>query len=544
MERETPEIELLFGEEVLDRLSSAEIPDLWNTLVGACPWATTFQRFEFVNTWYNLYQKEYIPVLILESKKDRLTGIFPLALNKKKQLIAAGADQAEYQVWVYHTENCHYFLDRSLHLLWSKIHPSKITLKYLPEGSPMETFSQKHFWRKRSHIKTHRHPVLETFSEKPYVEIRKKNKREKLNRLKRQGDLQFSKITKIDEFTEILDELIIQSDFRKGAVYNHMIFKEDPLRKSFMLALFEKELLHVSTLRLNDEIIASNVGVVGKSWVHLQGINTHSPFYAKHSPGILHFLMLAQDLKAESIKIFDLTPGADTYKSSLASEFKKAFELTIQNPQKIHLDEWKNNFIVKAKKQLESMGFDEASLRKHKSNFLFIKNKWKHLLRQNPGIHLQRVYRDKTHFPNPKFFAINKQIPNGQSINIQKNNLGDLLKYEPNDEPLPMQAFLMDCMKKLEEGQECWTYVDKDKLQILAWFTVNPKNSSIPNDEIKLPLLNGIIQEFYLKNSANPPIKAFLNQLISLKNIDGKELLFYTKDKNIQKILMDLQVPI
>ncbi|WP_186756793.1 GNAT family N-acetyltransferase [Echinicola salinicaeni] len=543
MESSAPEIELLFGEEVLKRLSRSDISELWNPLIDACPWATAFQRLEFVSSWYELYQKEYTPILILETIADKITGIFPLALDKRKHLIGAGADQAEYQVWVYQTTNCQYFLDRSLHMLWNKISPEAIHLKYLPEGIPLETFSQKHFWKKRSQIKVHRHPILSTFSEKPYLEIKKKNKREKLNRLKRQGELQFIKINEWNEFTEILDELIIQSDFRKGAVYNRMLFKVDPLRRDFMMGLFKNRLLHVSLLKLNEEIIASNVGVMGKNWVHLQGINTHSPFYAKHSPGILHFLMLAQDLKAENIEIFDLTPGADTYKSSLASEFKTAYELTIQSPSKVLINEWKNNFIINTKKQLKGIGYNEARLRKIKSHLLFVKNKWKHLLKQGPLLHLQKAYSNKMSKTSVQIIVINNKIKNDTTLNIQKNNLNDLLKYEANHETLPMQAFLMDCMKKFEEGQECWTYVKEGKLQTLAWFTEIPKNSLITADQIKLSNLNGIFQEFYLGNKGNNHIKPFILKLISLKTIEGKELLFYTNNKKIQKILMDIKVP-
>jgi hypothetical protein len=61
--------------------------------------------------------------------------------------------------------------------------------------------------------------------------------------------------------------------------------------------------------------------------VHLQGINSHSPFYSKHSPGILHFLMLGVALAEEGIPVFDLTPGgADGYKAILANRQETAYE--------------------------------------------------------------------------------------------------------------------------------------------------------------------------------------------------------------------------
>jgi hypothetical protein len=63
-------------------------------------------------------------------------------------------------------------------------------------------------------------------------------------------------------FSSIFDELTAQYDFRKAAMYNKAPFRKDPLKKKFLLALFEQQILHVTVLKLNDEIIASNVAAI------------------------------------------------------------------------------------------------------------------------------------------------------------------------------------------------------------------------------------------------------------------------------------------
>src|SRR5687768_18143535 len=59
-----------------------------------------------------------------------------------------------------------------------------------------------------------------------------------------------------------------------------------------------------------------------RSWLHLQGINSFAAAYARYSPGIIHFLLLGKLLAEEGVAVFDLTPGADAYKDTLATDRK------------------------------------------------------------------------------------------------------------------------------------------------------------------------------------------------------------------------------
>ena len=113
--------------------------------------------------------------------------------------------------------------------------------------------------------------------------MKKKNRKEKINRLKRIGDLQFVELSKVSEFEMVIDEMILQNDFRKGALYGKMVFQEEFQRREFLLKMFELGHLHVSLLKLDEKVIASNAGFIGEDVIHLQGINSHSPFFSKYS---------------------------------------------------------------------------------------------------------------------------------------------------------------------------------------------------------------------------------------------------------------------
>jgi hypothetical protein len=58
------EIEMHAGDEVFELLAEKSIQLGWDTLYKLCPWATVFQSRLFVTTWYQIYGKEYEPILI------------------------------------------------------------------------------------------------------------------------------------------------------------------------------------------------------------------------------------------------------------------------------------------------------------------------------------------------------------------------------------------------------------------------------------------------------------------------------------------------
>ncbi|GAB3662523.1 hypothetical protein GCM10028791_37630 [Echinicola sediminis] len=535
-------IELFIAEEAINKIGNGLNKDQWNTLVDDCSWATAFQRWEFVKTWYELYSTLYTPILVLEEEGHQLTGCFPLAMDKNGKIMGAGADQAEYQVWVYRDTDSQNFVKTALDLIWKEVSPKEIHLKYLPQGTPFEAVTQDQGWMNRSHLKPHRHPILSVLSEKPSVELKKKNKREKMNRLKRQGELSFERVLSPNSFSEVLDELIIQSDFRKGAAYNRELFSEDDQKKAFIKALFDLNMLHVSLLKLDDEIIASNVGVAGKKWLHLQGINTHSPFQAKHSPGILHFLMLGQSLGEEGFEVFDLTPGADPYKSGLASDFHEAYELVISTPRAIRRKSWMNNLNTQLKAKLKNMGLSEVSQRKYKAQFNFTKNKWKHFFRSKPLAILKKVLADKSSTSKPPvLFQLDPSskdwstLSNGISIN--KNSLRDVLCYDPVGEPLPKQVFLMECMKKMEEGNDLFTCVQSGKLAFLIWLSHKPASIIAEGADAKLPNNSKVLFDEFNRSNNSSELKTFLTTALSMifKKTPNEQLYIYSSNTKVQK---------
>jgi CelD/BcsL family acetyltransferase involved in cellulose biosynthesis len=318
------------GESVMSVLSREIIRNEWEGLYQNCKWATPFQSFKYVQAWYELYQYASTPLLIIETKYDKLSGVLPLTITSRGEIVGAGHKQAEYQSWLSSDENKVSFFVDAIKWIRAELPNKRIHFTYLPHQIPFEELRGQSFLKGISYWKTCAQPVIAIDPEFLDNELKKKNRKEKINRLKRLGTLTFDKIETIGDFKSCIDELIVQYDFRQGASYGYEFFSIDKMKKDFMIRLFQDGQLHVTRLKLNDEIIASNAGVQGKGVVYLQGFNTHSPTYAKYSPGILLFLMLGIQMSKEGLQEFDLTPGeAEGYKADLATSQYYAYELII-----------------------------------------------------------------------------------------------------------------------------------------------------------------------------------------------------------------------
>tara|TARA_R110002074_G_scaffold113935_1_gene243729 strand:- start:129 stop:1748 length:1620 start_codon:yes stop_codon:yes gene_type:complete len=472
-------MKIFLGEKANDLFKDEKFLEAWDRLLGLCPWATVFQSKEFVLTWYTIYNK-YTPILLTDWDGYKLNGLFTLTINNKGEITAAGTNQAEYQVWLSTTEDSYFILKSSLKLI-KRVFPNKpFVLKYLPPRSPVEQFNKESKWKKEVILKTHLQPLMVSNEKLLAQELKKKNRKEKVNRLKRKGSLNFAVISTIDEFLKIFDDLIIQSDFRKGAMYDKVTFQYEIERKDFLIRLFELGLLHVSILKLDDEIIASNAGIAGKEMVHLQGINSHSPFYAKYSPGILHFLMLGIELGKSGIEYFDLTPGGvKGYKEILSNCSQVAYEFKYLSPIKVKKELLNEAIKDKLKSLFE--GLLKQNYQSFKIAQQFQNGKKKYNLLSKKGLKffefdgMNRVFssRSKTYLT---LSSIGKEGLQ-KVFKFSENKMADLLNFDESLGIITRKEFLFDCMKRIELGHSFFCLMSGNSLCAVLWYI--PTNVSL-----------------------------------------------------------------
>ena len=538
------QVDLLVGDQVYALLDKAGFKEAWDHLYNGCAWATAFQSWEFIASWYHVFKSEYVPVLLKSEHEGRLTGLLALAIhasdgadtaNKQKSvgLVGAGEFEAEYQCWIAEPTHNDYFITMALTKLLQHFPKARIMFRFLPPDTPLAWLDQSQKWRKLSVKQSFKRPLLDIKSPLAEKAFRIHNQyKTKLNRLKKLGAVKFERVTEDHVFESVLPELTLQFDFRQGGLFNKNQFRDKPLKAEFMKELFRNKLLHVTLLKVNEAIIGSMVAVADRGWVHLQGINTHSPFYAKYSPGILHFLNLGQLLAHEGLDVFDLTPGGDTYKERLATGHDQVYGLVItsnkgfrlkrmikkelqdylvrtgRRPMTVELQITKQVYLLKNRLRIaKKAGYSKAIsalLSKDKST------NGAHLYVKNLGSDLSL-----------------------SAMHIRKNSLNDMLDFE-KDVKLTRWEFLEEAMRLFESGNHAYTWAEGGRLMACAWFGytdfAGPHQTTLTN----IPAL----VHFYHHPEANGQFEQFLNQVAAMIAQETHEPNLYAVQKSNSEPLL------
>jgi hypothetical protein len=477
-------IKILTGNEVLSLIDNEDFKFKWDHLYQVCPWATVFQSMEFVSTWYKLYHQTYSPILLMTEQENQLTGLLTLALPRAKDkykkhfIVGAGHHEADYQTWLATTDYGDLFISAALHKVKELFPHNEVMLRHLPSNTPTAWRNNSHFWRK--------HCVMQPLS-CPLIDLSEfsvsKRDRKRISRLKTISC--FTKVTEEKDFLSILPELAVNYDFRQGAMFNKNPFRNDPLNEKLLLALFRQNLLHLTVLKSDQVIIAAVATLIGKNKAHLGGINFHSPLYADYSPGFVHFLMLGQQLAAEGIESFDLTPGGDAYKDRLATNHERVHILVTTYSRLYHYKRLLRNHLYR--KLLET-GIRPMTVELHLKRYLYtLKDK------NITKLLLNRVTKSVSKHTDTAY-AIPKVDTITDALHVQQDSLSDLLDFESKGTSLTRWDFLEDAMRRLEAGEHSFTLARGGRLLAYAWLRAPKAGAQV--SQLTLPegaaVLHGI----------------------------------------------------
>lgn len=506
-------MQLFKGNEAELLMNDASFIREWNALLSLCPWATVFQSPDFILPWYATFPNCQ-RILVCEFVGGIPTGILFLTQDQNGAISGAGTNLAEYQTWICRPENGS-FPVVALEVVARHFPKKLIHLKFIPDGPFTLKQTRKIGSSSSLLLLQHLRPLMDNDVESLEKELKKKNRKEKINRLNRMGKLEYEKVEDLARFEEILPQLVRQNDLRKGAMYGKTAFIDEPERNLFLVALFKAGLLHASLLKVNEEIIASNVGILGDGKVYLQGLNTISPYYTKYSPGILHFLILGKHLASENIPEFDLTPGGtDGYKSMLATKSLPCFELFVGRTTHIRA--------LKAR-QLIKDWLSKKGVSKSTTNYLSELSRFNTFL---SNVEIKRPYQFYPLVAQSGHEEIKLKINHDQ--NTKKGQTDRyLLESGVTDDFFAIgkimgtrkrQRFYQDCLKRMELGQEFFSVRTKDDYLALLWCW-KPQESNISESEEsgKLLCAYSFVQHLSLEERIAVASKAYF-----LKHSDNR----------------------
>lgn len=502
-----PGLKLLTGKHAVACAKEAAFQSQWMTLYAACPWATACQHPQFVVAWYDHYQADYLPVMVIgESDDGKLVGLLTLALRARSATMSgAGDQQAEYQGWMHVPNAGDGFIGEAIGILRAAFPSTDLCLKYLPPGIPLRAFEIQERYAGLVSLRRHRRPLMKIEPSAMQRQRSKKNHRQNYNRLGRIGTVSFEKIVGHDRFVDAFDEICLQYDFRQGALHRSMPFSDDASKRPFYVQLHKSGLLHATLLRVGMTIAATHIGLLspGRA-VHL-GINTHAPALAAHSPGTLLLAMLGVHLASEDIPWLDLTPGGDGYKEHFATDHDEVFELTVYGDKRRR---WRREAILAGTRLLKN-GLRKAGYRPSDAMAAIRRMR-------NPGIpavlHRHRARsRELTH-------CASCQAAPARRLPIAKNNAHHVIRFDAQGSSTGYREFLSVAMRRMERSNDLYSLVLDDILAICCWVQIKrhaaPSRRSTEDEESGSCTI--LLSDLYVhrKMDKDELVKAFLMQVI------------------------------
>ncbi|MBU2709920.1 GNAT family N-acetyltransferase [Zooshikella harenae] len=449
-------------------INDPEFFQQWQNLYALNDYATPYQAPEYIKPWYKHYTHSYTPLIVYHREHDQLQAIICLAISNQ-HIVAAGSHQAEYQGWLCQEQCATDFFQKLLDLLDHHYAEHALHLKYLP--AELVTDQLQHIADKnRIQLTSHQRPLNSLDPTTIAQSLKKKSNKSRINRLKRQGDLHFARVTAPEEQIALLKQMIPLYDFRQGAANQSFPFFDDHAKHDFHQTLCQQHnhLLHLTGLWINNELVAAHLGFIHNKKVHL-AIFCYSPFYSTHSPGKIHLLMLCELLAQEGITCFDLTPGGDPWKNRFANTFDTVYELYRYRNQRDkqiaayldkglgHVKQGLARFNITPNQAKETIN----KIRRAASPAIITKVK-QHLL-QDTELRIYQLTEDTG--------AELTEAP------FKTNDLDDLLKYVPCYSWQDRYRFTREALQRIEQGEIPYTYADQSTLLSYAWLIPNAKQA-------------------------------------------------------------------
>ena len=454
-------------------LADGEFRAQWSGLCERCPWATAYQTPEFALAWYSVYRARWTPLLLVaRDSNGNLLGLLTLAVSPASDhVVVAGAHQAEYQAWVCQPDAGGIFPHFAIEALRREFPSAVLDFRYLPPGTPAAWVAGP-YWSRTCLLKVHPRPLLRLRDGTSVHESLKKcgNKR-RVRRLSQIGRLELRHVTDVREFETVFDTVIRYYDARRIAVNGSSPFSNDPLKRPFHLAMADvRGLLHVTVLRAGDQIVSAHVDVCRGRHVQL-GLIAHNPALARHSPGKLHILLLAQSLMKDGYEQLDLTPGGEPYKSRFANAWDEVHTLTVfPTVAARRVAAVRAGFAVGARAALKVIGATPAkaeSVVARLTDFDPVRARAAALSLARAGTYSRRETRFYRHAGG----AI--ECP-PSCVRCNRNSIEDLLVYQQVPGLPSRRQFISSALARMENGEDLYTRAEGGRLVHFAWLAERP----------------------------------------------------------------------
>jgi len=337
-----------------ERLRVTQIDDLealgqrsaeWNALVQRSSTNTVFQTLEWQQSWWKAFGAGARLLLLVVEAGDKLAGIAPLmvlerrVLGRRRRIVEfIGTHAADYCDFIVEPGRpdavaalVQALLERSGE--WDVLH-----LVNIAETSPLRDALPAAFERRRytTDLRVLYECPTHVFGDRAADEklLKKKNIRLKVNRLTRQGRLDFAVYSEAGEIERQL-EAFFQQHIERWALTRTPSFFSDERQRTFYRELVRrlapKAWIVFSVVLFNDRPIAMHFGYeYDKRLYSIK--STFSPQYERYSPGLLEIKYLVEYCLARGLAELDFTGGEESYKYRFTNRMRQNYLVRIYPP--------------------------------------------------------------------------------------------------------------------------------------------------------------------------------------------------------------------
>jgi CelD/BcsL family acetyltransferase involved in cellulose biosynthesis len=321
------QVEVLLGRDAVARALTAERLAEWRALAATAGTVSVYQSPAFALTWYEAYQAEYEPLLLLGTAGDgAVAGVLPLALRRDTpgSLGFAGAEHCEYAGWLAAPPAHEAFPAACVGRLSELGHFREAwDWKWLAPGASLAWLERPELAARGITARVSRgaNPVLalQDAGRPRFFEAQGKNFKRKMNLLKRAGEVRLVRLDAESLTEHLFERFKTFYDIRQLARYGVAPFREDPRKGPFHRKLLEvPDLALCFALMVGAEPVAFHWSLVGGR----RAMYCMGPFdvrWLAASPGKLMADLVADALRERGLDWLDHTPGGDEYKEEAAS---------------------------------------------------------------------------------------------------------------------------------------------------------------------------------------------------------------------------------
>jgi CelD/BcsL family acetyltransferase involved in cellulose biosynthesis len=428
-----------------------------------------YQSVDYAMAWYLCYGTLYEPLLVRGFSADgSFAGLLALGVSKQhRKLVSVGAPHGEYAAWLSGPQSPEHFIEEALDALSIRYPAAGLTFRYLAPGAPVD-WARSGRWASRCIVTDFNRPEMELNLESIRKSLRKRNNRNRHSRLRRHGELKFSRLNDVALLASVLDAIFLQHDLRRIAIYGMQPFRTDARTHDFYLELMHSDKLHATISTIGEHIVAAMIGICDRDAVHLE-LLCHSPRFSAESPGKLHLLALAEHLVSEGFKYIDMTPGDLLWKDRSATTYNSVHEIIVAFNRRGLLIAQAQVFTQHRTKRiikplLSGLGVEPRTI---KDTVRHLKD---HGLRGIVGKATQTIIGPLRGTGELKLYQFDHAIDFAADNNlvIKKDALEDLFLLEENSIGLK-RAFLRRAYERLCSGENIFTHTEGGRLIGCCW---------------------------------------------------------------------------